>query len=132
MTDDANADDGDEYRPTDWLALCGLSFGIGSHEDAAMMNALRYEGPWDDDRDEPVEVAVWNLYADSWESHSLRGPERGADWLTFTRYEIPVEEAREASAKGSQAYSALSTARHRAEVVEEQESKAEAEQADAD
>jgi len=119
MTDEANTADGDdEYRPTDCLATCELSWGIGYDEDAAIINALRYAGPWED-RDEPLTVQVWELYADSWTSHSPSGPERSAEWLAFTRYEITVEEANEVSDKGSKVNAALDRALADGEVIEE-------------
>lgn len=113
MTDDDN-------RTTDYLAVCRLSYGIGAYENVAVMNALRYAGPFEDE-DEPIEVAVWHLYADSWSSHSLRGPERGADQLSFTLYEIEPEIATESSVAASEAFARTDDALGMAEVAEKTE-----------
>lgn len=114
-------DDDSDYRPTDYLANCGLSYGYGSNEDSAVLNALRYAGPFDGGIDAPVTVAVWELYADSWQSHGPTGPERSAEWLSYTEYEIPRELAREVFENATEAYSALSTAFHEAEIAREEE-----------
>lgn len=92
MTDNDSDNDDSEYRPTDYLASLGLSYGIGHTEEQAVAAAMRYGGPWEN-RDEPLTVAVWELYADSWKTHSPSGPERGAEWISFRRYEVPVKLA---------------------------------------
>lgn len=113
-TDDAN----EEYRPTDYLAVCGMSWGIGFSSKDAMLHALRYEGPFDPDG-EPVEVGVWELYADSWKSHGLSGPESGAEQLSFRRYDIPREKADQVSRKATNVFAGLSSALGDAELLEE-------------
>lgn len=113
-----NSDDS-EYRPTDWLAVVGWSYGYGSHEDAAITAALRYAGPFDADDRDTVSVATWKLYADSWTSHSPTGPERGAEQLAFREYELPVDEANRVSELASDTTTALSRAFEAGETVRE-------------
>lgn len=120
MADDNNADDEAEaYRPTDWLAVCRLSYGYGAVEDQAIQAVLRYAGPFDPDTSDTVTVAVWKLYADSWQTHSPSGPERGAEQLAFREYEITPEAANRASELASDTTTALDAALSEAVTVKE-------------
>lgn len=101
-------DNNDDYQATDYLAICRLSYGYGSHEDAAVMNALRYAGPFEDD-EEPIEVAVWKMDAASWKSHNMSGPTEG-EQLGFARYMIDPEQADNASQLATEANVALDRA----------------------
>lgn len=112
-------DEADEYRPTDWLATCRLSYGIGHVEDQAIQAALQYAGPFDPDTSDTVTVAVWKLYADSWQSHSPRGPEREAEQLAFREYELPVAEADRVSELASDTTVALEAAKVEGETRRE-------------
>lgn len=118
MSDESD-DDGSEYRPTDFLAVCGFSYGVGANRDDAIAHALRYAGPFDDRDDDTVEVAVWELYADSWQKHGPTGPERGAEQISYTEYELPVERADEASRSASDAFANVGWAVDEGEVTRE-------------
>lgn len=107
MADDTTDTDGSEYRPTDYLAMCGLAYGVGVDRDAAVLNALRHASSFDDDT---VEVAVWELYADSWQSHSPRGPERSAEQVSYEEWTLPVEYAEQAADHATTAFGKLSWA----------------------
>jgi hypothetical protein len=113
------SDTDSEYRPTDWFVMTGMSYGIGYDEAQAIVNAIRYAGPWEDADHETISATVWKLYADSWTSHSLRGPERGAEVLERRTYEIPVELADDLSRCASGTYEAYWRALEKAETTDE-------------
>lgn len=117
MATETQDDGGDEYRPTDWLAVCGRSYGIGFAEDRAIQAVLRYAGPFRDDR-ETVTVAVWELYADSWQSHGPGGPERGAEQISFRELEIDPEQADRVAELATEGHIALDRALADAEEIE--------------
>lgn len=119
---DSDTDDGDEYRPTDWLAISsdagmGWAHAVGATEEQAIEAVLRYAGDWPDDRTGPISVAVWELQADSWESLDPSGPERSAEQLSFRELEIPIEAAVEAHERATEANRAIDRALAEAETV---------------
>lgn len=117
MSNDTDDTEESEYRPKDYLATCRLSYGHAAHEEQAIMAALRYAGPFED-ADEPVTVNVWCLYADSWQKHGPTGPERGAEQIEYTEYEIDPDDADSVADHASEANFALDGALGDAEVVE--------------
>lgn len=119
MTANDSPDDGDEYRSTDWLATCKLSYGYGHVEDQAIQAALRYAGPFEDDEDDTVKVAVWNLYADSWQTHDISGPERGAELVEHKVYELDREQATRAANDAHEASRSLDRALRDGEMLEQ-------------
>lgn len=123
MTDDTDDSETEEYRQTDWLAINhgGLAYhaGAGITEEQALWGCLKHAGPWGEDRDEPVEVAVWRLRADSWQSCDPTGPEAGAEQIGHRVYEIPVGFAREVHRLATDLDTATDRALNDAKVIRE-------------